>query len=164
MRIAATFQGNPCIHGHDGLRYVGSRLCVPCQRKATRAYRSREGVKHQDRMRNHMARRWEKYPEEKLWRGAKSRAAAKGVDFAIAITDVIIPEECPLLEIPLKCGVGKVSPNSPTLDRISNERGYVPGNVWVISNAANTCKGQLDAGRILQLGVRLRLKENSVVL
>jgi hypothetical protein len=31
-------------------------------------------------------------------------------------------------------------PNSPSLDRIDNTKGYVPGNVWVISWRANDLK------------------------
>lgn len=111
-----------------------------------------------------MAQRWKKNPTEKLWRAAKQRAAEKGLDFTIAVSDVTIPARCPLLDIELHPGVGIVSPNSPTLDRISNAHGYVPGNVWVISNAANTCKGPLNAATILQIGVRLRLTENAVGL
>lgn len=164
MRVAETYEGAECKHGHGRLRYARSRHCVECQRTATKSYRAREGVAHQIRMRQSMTKRWRENPEEKLWRGAKSRAAAKGIPFSIAVNDIVIPKECPLLEIPLRVGIGKMSANSPTLDRISNDLGYVPGNVWVISGAANTCKGPLDAATILQLGVRLRLREATVVL
>jgi hypothetical protein len=34
----------------------------------------------------------------------------------------------------------KKSPNSPSLDKIIPSKGYIKGNVWVISNRANTLK------------------------
>jgi hypothetical protein len=115
-------------------------------------------------MREYTSKWYNKNPSAKLWHGAKDRAAQKNVPFSISVGDVVIPETCPLLGISLFTGKGRVGPNSPTLDRIVNELGYVPGNVWVISNAANTCKGQLKAEQILHLGVRLRLRENAIVL
>lgn len=80
-----------------------------------------------------------------LWKGAKTRARKKGVEFSIAETDILIPETCPLLGVPLVSGRGKKGHNqfSPSLDRIDSTKGYVPGNVWVISRRANTAKNDL---------------------
>lgn len=164
MRKASTFEGRECVRGCGCTRYVSNRLCVKCQNAATRKYRSLKGDEHRANARRHSAARRLRMPEEKLWRGAKDRAAEKGLPFSISVSDIVIPSTCPLLEIPLRVGSGRVTPNSPTVDRISNDRGYVPGNVWVVSNAANTCKGALNASTILHLGVRLRLMENSIVL
>jgi hypothetical protein len=158
------FRGRPCRRGHDGLRYVISKGCVECRRLNCRDFRKKHGAAHTEYMREHTANWYRQNPEKKLWHGAKQRAAEKDIPFSITVEDIVITDRCPLLDIPLEVGVGKAIPNSPTLDRISNARGYVPGNVWVISNAANTCKGAHDAATILQLGVRLRLKENALVL
>lgn len=79
-----------------------------------------------------------------LLKAAKHRAKIKGIPFSITDQDILIPEFCPVLNIPLvsgsRCGSGGKS-NSPSLDRLDNEKGYVPGNVWVISHKANTMKG-----------------------
>lgn len=158
------FRGRPCRRGHDGLRYIVSKGCVECRRLNCRDFRVQHGAVHAAYMREHTANWYKRNPEAKLWHAAKQRAAAKDIAFSIAVTDITIPERCPLLDVPLKSGTGKVTPNSPSLDRISNDAGYIPGNVWVISNAANTCKGALNAVAILQLGVRLRLRENALVL
>lgn len=158
------FRGRPCRRGHDGLRFIVSKGCVECRRLNCREYRKNHGVTHTEYMRKRAVSWRAKNPEAKLWHAAKERAAEKDLEFSIEISDIVIPESCPLLDIPLKNGVGRVTPNSPSLDRISNSRGYVPGNVWVVSNAANTCKGALDAAAILQIGVRLRLRENALVL
>ena len=73
---------------------------------------------------------------------ARDRAKLNGLPFDLVVTDIRIPEECPLLGIPLVYGkrIGAISANSPTLDRRDNARGYVRGNVWVISWRANRLK------------------------
>ena len=77
-----------------------------------------------------------------MWSRAKYRAKQKGLEFTIEQDDIVIPETCPLLRIPLICHRGKGSQqgNSPSLDRIDPTKGYIKGNVWVISNRANTLK------------------------
>jgi hypothetical protein len=86
-----------------------------------------------------------RFPEHYLHTLAKQRARSNGLEFTITIADVVIPATCPLLGIPLAFDVssGKQGgkDNSPTLDRIDNARGYVPGNVRVISWRANRMKG-----------------------
>jgi hypothetical protein len=70
-------------------------------------------------------------PRSPLWSRAKYRAKQKGREFTITKEDIVIPDICPLLGTPMK---------SPSLDRIDSSKGYVKGNVWVISNRANTLK------------------------
>lgn len=87
---------------------------------------------------------------------AKRRAKLKGFDYGLTIDDIQIPECCPLLGIKLFRGSGKVAPHSPTLDRINNDFGYVPGNVWVISHRANCSKSDLTVNELLYLANRLK--------
>jgi hypothetical protein len=69
------------------------------------------------------------------------RAKQKGWEFSITEEDICIPECCPVFGMPLKLfGRGWRSDNSPSLDRIDNSKGYVPGNVVVISYRANMIK------------------------
>jgi hypothetical protein len=86
-----------------------------------------------------------------LWQGARRRAREKGLPFDIEVVDVLIPEVCPVLGIPLAMAAGKVAPNSPTLDRIVPERGYVKGNVLVISFRANTIKQDATPEELLRV-------------
>lgn len=51
-----------------------------------------------------------------------------------------IPKFCPILNIPLFLGKGKTTINSPSLDRLDNNEGYIKGNVWIISHLANRIK------------------------
>lgn len=86
---------------------------------------------------------WEERNREAvLLRAAKNRAARDGVEFSLDLSDIVIPDMCPLLEIPIVRRRGGHGPcdNSPSLDRIDNSKGYVKGNVWVISWLANKMK------------------------
>ena len=73
-------------------------------------------------------------------RTAKRRAKELGFDFNISEEDVIIPTHCPILGVELVLNEGKLAGNSASLDRIDSSKGYVKGNVWVISHKANAMK------------------------
>jgi hypothetical protein len=76
-----------------------------------------------------------------LWNSARHRAKRFGHLFAIKPTDIVVPEFCPVFGTLLeRARWGKPGPNSPTLDRIDNAKGYVPGNIAVISKYANDLK------------------------
>lgn len=77
-------------------------------------------------------------PERKLFNAAKGRAKKSGLEFSITLDDIKIPEYCPLLGIKLDAWGDKEG--SPSLDRIDNELGYTPENIWVISFKANRMK------------------------
>lgn len=80
----------------------------------------------------------------KLWKSAKTRAKARGLDFSITANDVVVPEFCPVLGIKLESGIGGPGAgpisSSPSLDRVDTARGYVLGNIRVISWRANRIK------------------------
>ena len=79
--------------------------------------------------------------EYRMLTRAKSRAKQNNIPFNLELTDIIIPETCPLLGILIEIQPKKgYHPNSPSLDKIIPEKGYIKGNVWVISNRANTLK------------------------
>lgn len=77
-----------------------------------------------------------------LMRGAKRRSVSCKVPFEIGPEDFSIPKVCPVLgsEMQRNLGGKHLSDASPTLDRIIPDRGYVPGNVIVISALANKIK------------------------
>lgn len=81
-----------------------------------------------------------------LWRNAQRRAQERGIEFSILPEHVEVPSHCPALGIPLVVTHGQrgSGDHSPTLDRIDPQRGYVPGNVAVISGRANRCKNDLS--------------------
>lgn len=90
-------------------------------------------------------------PEYAMWVDARKRARAHAIPFAIAVSDIRISDVCPILGIPLVSGAGIKSPNTPTLDRVNNENGYVPGNIAVISWRANKLKSDATAAELRAL-------------
>ena len=78
--------------------------------------------------------------EAGMWRAAKRRARIKGLEFNIEVSDIIIPEVCPILEVPLVLGTKGNYEYTPSLDRIDNSKGYIKGNIMVISKKANSMK------------------------
>lgn len=78
--------------------------------------------------------------EYKLLAGAKNRAKRQGVPFSLALVDIHIPEICPVTGSALQRNRTKPGKNSPSLDRIIPQLGYVPGNVAVVSLRANAIK------------------------
>lgn len=74
-----------------------------------------------------------------VW-AAKARAAATGLPFDLDWTDLEMPDCCPVLGIPLAKTFGPVSDNSPSLDKMIPAKGYVKGNVTIISQRANFLK------------------------
>lgn len=71
---------------------------------------------------------------------AQVRAAERGWDFNLEPQDIQIPSRCPILGIPLEVTSRGYSDNSVSLDRIDSTKGYVKGNVAVISRLANIIK------------------------
>jgi hypothetical protein len=71
---------------------------------------------------------------------AKIRAKKHNIEFNISETDIILTKKCPLLNIDLYKSKFKLGENSPTLDRIDNNKGYIPDNVRIISYKANRSK------------------------
>lgn len=80
------------------------------------------------------------HPEKWMLKRTKARAAKRGVLFDLSKDDIVIPEYCPVLGIKLEQGRNRKFPNSPSLDRIIPAKGYVKGNVAVISLRANQIK------------------------
>lgn len=71
-----------------------------------------------------------------MFERAKGRAGRAGIPFSISLSDIIVPDVCPILGVPLVRG----TIYAPSLDRIKAHLGYVPGNVQVISARANVIK------------------------
>lgn len=80
-----------------------------------------------------------------LFNRAKHNAKNKNVPFDLSIEDIEIPEVCPYLGVPFVLGIEKShsrTENGSTysIDRIIPEKGYVKGNIRIISWKANTMK------------------------
>ena len=125
--------------------------CKSCDSEKGRQYRQRNRVAVQERKKRYRqtnrdainSRRKESRVhniERELLSKARCRAKKGNLPFDLELEDIKIPDICPLLGIKLSVGRGGHKPNSPTVDRIVPSKGYIKGNVWVISHRANTIK------------------------
>lgn len=90
------------------------------------------------------------YKQYSIFSGARRRAKQSGLAFEITFEDVNLPEVCPVFGMPLHLGEGK-NDFSPSLDRIDNSRGYVPGNIVVVSELANRMKSNATVAQMRRL-------------
>lgn len=84
---------------------------------------------------------------KKYLNNARSRSVRENVPFNLTLQDLvdIATDECPIFHTPFVWGVsglgkGKTRPDSPTLDRILPELGYIKSNVAFLSYRANRIK------------------------
>ena len=107
------------------LRSGGTHSCISCSLRGRNKTHGLCGTK-----------------EYKMWAAAKCRAKKKGLPFNIEISDIIIPEKCPLLGVKIV---------RPSLDRIKPHLGYVKGNIWVVSRRANVMKNDSSLNEMIIL-------------
>jgi hypothetical protein len=123
--IEKTFYHFSLHNKHD--RHSGRRdTCKNCSR-----------AKHAREMR---ARTWEHDAKKIMLMNSKCRAKVSGIEFSITENDIEIPKNCPALGIPLYRCKRENWNNSPSIDRIDNSKGYIKGNVIVVSRRANVLK------------------------
>ena len=104
------------------------------RRRKEPAYR--EGMRSYALIYNH--KQFAERPAAVLLRRAKYRAKVMGLRFNISLSDIRIPKRCPILGVKL---VAKVRHRyAPSLDRVDTRKGYVRGNVRIISRSANMKK------------------------
>jgi hypothetical protein len=101
------------------------------------------------RGREQQAKARKKNPLKYLVSYAKYRAKKRNIEFSITESDLTVPHLCPILDIPLEFGGNLLT--SPSIDRIDNTKGYVKGNVRIISQRANALKSSLTKEQITRL-------------
>jgi len=91
-------------------------------------------------------------PEWKMHQRAKQRCVSSGREFLLDVEDIVIPDTCPILGIPLNMNSGRSGAykNSPSLDRIRNSEGYTKDNIQVISQKANAMKSSASKGELIR--------------
>lgn len=131
-------------------------MCLECTRKQNKEYyknnketiRKRQNAsypKHAEKQKAQQKQFLKDNPENGLLRLARQRCKKSGVPCTIKIEDIVIPEFCPIFGFKLEFGEMENRDNSPSLDRIVPELGYVPGNIAVISFKANRIKNHGSA-------------------
>lgn len=119
----------------DGLSYS----CKPC--------RSKENAE----LCNLRYKRWKsKDPIKAMLQGLKGNARRANLPFELTAEDIIIPDACPVLGIPLFFSVVRTY-NTPSVDRINNTNGYVVGNIVVCSWRANMLKKDATVDELIRI-------------
>lgn len=106
---------------------------------------------NRDKMRGYY-RAWEaRDPKRAMLQKAKHSAKQRGIEFTITEADIEWPTHCPVFGIELCYERDKKMPqrdNYPTFDRRDNSKGYVPGNVFVVSWRANRAKWDMPVKEV----------------
>lgn len=85
-----------------------------------------------------------------LYAEAKRGAERRGWEFSITVEDIKVPEFCPVFpDIKLQFVSERRADCKPSLDRIDSSKGYIPGNIQVISWKANNIKSNHAAEDLL---------------
>lgn len=131
--------------GKDGLQ----AKCKDCQRVTDRTARARWAKKNRSKL-NKAHKKWaDQNPEYILWFHGKQRAKKKGVPFTITINDIVIPKFCSYLNTELVRVGKKHKANAPSIDEIITGKGYIPGNIQIISEKANRMKNNASIPELL---------------
>jgi hypothetical protein len=120
---------------HRSARLGHQRVCKDCFVRQYQGLSPEEKVARvtRNRQRRHAD------PLRAMLSGARNRATRLGVPFDITLADIPVPAECPVLGIPLRWSERRTDA-TPSLDRVDPKKGYVRGNVFVISWRANKIK------------------------
>lgn len=91
----------------------------------------------------------------KLWasytaRNLRVRAEKNGLEYLMnpAMLRAIWTDECPVFKVPFEFGHHHYR---PSIDRIVPSRGYVPGNIRLISMLANQVKSDATTAQVYQV-------------
>lgn len=100
---------------------------------------------------------WKNSPlEYGIWSSAKYRARQKGVPFSIQVSDIKIPPFCPIFGTPFFLGKGGPRNESPSIDRIYPDKGYIPGNIAIVSFKANRIKNECSPDELIELALKFK--------
>ena len=80
----------------------------------------------------------------------KASAKKRNLEFNLTIEDIVIPKFCKYTNIELTKTIGGGLLNSaPSIDRIDTNKGYIKGNIQIISHLANKMKSNCTIDELL---------------
>jgi hypothetical protein len=94
----------------------------------------KDGAENRRRVQREYSKR---EPQKFLYKRAKARATARKQEFTIEESDCTIPQKCPVFDEPF---IPDDPDWAPSLDRLDSSKGYIKGNVAVVSRKANLIK------------------------
>lgn len=103
-------------------------------------------------------------PEKHMMYSCRGRAKRRNIPFNLELSDIIIPDTCPILGITFVRGVKGDYMYSPSLDRIDNSKGYIKGNIQVISSLANTMKNSASPQELIAFAKYILKEYNNEIV
>ena len=151
---ARKYRADPVVRARNAeacRRYRANQ--TPEQIQHRRDYANAYRLKNKEYFKEAESARRRDDPARQMVYAAKQRAAKRGIEFSIISHDVLpLPSHCPVLGIELDYKRGTWGPNSPSLDRVDNSRGYIPDNIVVVSFRANRLKSDATPDELRKLG------------
>jgi|APCry1669189440_1035222.scaffolds.fasta_scaffold17672_2 hypothetical protein len=148
---------NPCKKCGTFEKYSSNNHCVFClkekQKNQGNKYAKKYRQTHKDELNIKSKAEYDRFGKKfiyLMWSRAKKRAEEKDLPFDIEVSDIIIPDVCPVLGIKFSVSKNGKGPGdtSPSLDRIDGNLGYTKGNIKVISFKANRIKSDANVGDV----------------
>ena len=132
--------------------------CKACQRTRNQNWIDNNRDRFREMNRRATSEKRRRNPVRNLLSLARARCKKSGLDFTITEADLLVPELCPVLGIPLSFGLGcgdghslAVKDRRASIDRIDNSKGYIPGNVIVVSYRANRIKSDASTAELFSI-------------
>ncbi len=128
--------------------------CIACMRYYQRRYAERKGI-HKARYES----RKSGDPRAYVLMQIRARANTRGIPCDLEVGDIQIPECCPVFGMPLvRPGSSRKGTRdaAPSVDRLDPTKGYVKGNVAVISLKANRLKNNATAEELEKIAAWMR--------
>lgn len=132
------FTGKPCKNGHIDERQPKTCVCRQCVRDSGKKWYNKNIVNME----------WKK---DRIIKNVRNRAKRSKIDFDITVEDLIWNEYCPILGIKLDYHPGANRWHQVSLDKTDPKKGYVKGNVVVMSMRANSIKQDSTVDEIEKL-------------
>jgi hypothetical protein len=134
------FTGKPCKNGHISKRITHNHNCCRCEdiRSVSWQTRTGKGYRYYSPLKARFSR---------LKSGAKDR----GIEFNLIFEDMVWPSHCPIFGVELRYDAKGNDPYGASVDRIDNNKGYVVGNIHIISRRANTIKNDASIDDLKRL-------------
>ena len=161
------FTGKACPHGHVAPRRTDNGACTECQSLARKSlYATGWRQKYNKETSSKKNKKWIEMNPKEHWLiravgRARKRSTEQNLNFDITkeYLESILTEKCPIFNTEFVFNGNKVSKNeSPSLDKIDPKKGYVKGNVAIISMKANVIKQNASSEDIYKVANWLKNK------
>jgi hypothetical protein len=117
------------------------RACISANRKEYY-------LENKTHIRNRINTQRRTAPENQMLTRCKNRAKELNIEFNLELEDIVFPVCCPVFNTKLEYA-GLKPENRYSIDRIDSTKGYIKGNIQIISQLANTMKSNATKEQLI---------------